>query len=198
MFTCMRCARWLLQRPTCRWSRGEPPSRSSSTVGLPTATRKLTSELESICSPSRRASPRQCGAGGWRARGRARPCCARWCQRRSALGGSGSALLPLFWSAPPPRPPCTPDTGSKDHGKVEKWGLELTLSSLLASWSTTFTVRYSSPFSLSQIMWGENQFRQNLCMTAALSENWMARLRAITGISNLAITKPVRMPDDET
>ena len=33
-------------------------------------------------------------------------------------------------------------------------------------------------------------------MTAALSENWMARLRAITGISNLAITKPVRMPDD--
>ena len=32
-------------------------------------------------------------------------------------------------------------------------------------------------------------------MTEALSENLIALLRAFTGISNLAITNPVRMPD---
>ena len=31
-------------------------------------------------------------------------------------------------------------------------------------------------------------------MTEALSENLIALLRAFTGISNLAITRPVRMP----
>ena len=40
----------------------------------------------------------------------------------------------------------------------------------------------------------ERDAGQNLCMTEALSENLIALLRAFTGISNLAITRPVRIP----
>ena len=73
---------------------------------------------------------------------------------------------------------------------------QLTLSSLLTSWSTTLTARYDSPSSLTTTYeYGKtDEASQNLCMTAALSENLMALLRAFTDWENLSITKPVRMP----